>query len=72
MLISTPTSNIYPTLTNLSILKYQDVLVTRLYICAVSPLFLQNLHSRPGIVGDEVNIGGGGDRAPPRAWGAIQ
>ena len=79
MLISTPTSNIYPTLTNLSILKYQDVLVTRLYICAVSPLFLQNLHSRPGIVGggdggcpdgEAVNIGGGGgERAPPpRAW----
>ena len=34
---------------------------------------MQNLHSRPGIVGggdggpdDEVNIGGGGERAPPR------
>ena len=29
---------------------------TPLYICVVSPLFLQNLHSRPGIVG-----GGEGD-----------
>ena len=56
---------------------HQDILVTRLYICAASPLFLQNLHSRPGIVGGgdggcpgggAVNIGGGERVPPPRAW----
>ena len=39
-----------------------------LYICVVSPLFLQNLHSRPGIVG-----GGDGDlvTAPDGGGGPV-
>ena len=40
---------------------------TPLYIWVVSPLFLQNLHSRPGIVGggegDEVTEPGGPEAA---------
>ena len=42
---------------------------TPLYICVVSPLFLQNLHSRPGIVGggegDEVTEPGGPEAVDP-------
>jgi len=45
-----------------------------LYICVVSPLFLQNLHSRPGIVGGgdggEVTAPGGGAGGPEPPGGA--